>query len=88
MFAKLASNLMGTALPFTLGEAHRGGGWAGWAHHAGTARDGSAPVSVWRLAAARKDDPRLHAARHGVHKLKTVRCCVLGWTAAWLGVGA
>ena len=72
MFAKLASNLMGTALPFTMGEAHGGGGWAGWAHHAGTARDGGAPVSVWRLACARKEDPRLHAARHGVQKLKTV----------------
>jgi hypothetical protein len=76
MFAKLAAVIGQPALPFTLGEQHAGGGWAGWAHYAGTAREGGAPVSVWRIASSRRDDPRLEAARHGVRKLKTV--CVRG----------
>ena len=85
MFAKLASNLMGPALPFTLGEAHPGGGWGGWAHYAATARDGGGPVSVWRIAAARTVDARLQAARHGVQKLKTVR---RGWVCMCVCVRA
>lgn len=73
MFNKLAA-LVGQApsFPYTLGDPHPGGGWCGWMHHAGTARDDGAPVSVWRLVAA-PGDPRLEAGRHGVRRLKTVR---------------
>ena len=73
MFGKIAALVGGApSFPYTPGDAHPGGGWAGWAHHAGAARDDGAPVSVWRLAAA-PGDPRLEAARHGVRKLKSVR---------------
>ena len=73
MFNQLAALVgQGPAFPYTVGDPHAGGGWAGWTHHAGTARDDGAPVSVWRLAAA-PGDPRLEAARHGVRRLKTVR---------------
>ena len=74
MFAKLTALVgAGSAFPYAVGDAHAGGGWAGWAHHKGTAKDGGAAVSVWRIAAPRADDPRLEVARNGVRRLKTAR---------------
>lgn len=78
MFNKLAA-LVGqaSAFPYTVGEARRGGEWAGWTHHAGGAKDDAgAAVSVWRIS-GRPGDARLELARHGVRKLKTVSLLLL-----------
>ena len=74
MFTKLAALALGQApaFPYTVGEALRGGEWAGWKLHAGVARDdSSSAVSVWRIS-GRPGDARLELARHGVRKLKMV----------------
>ena len=77
MFARLTALVSSAAaLPFELGEP-QGHGWGSWAHFRGTARADGVPVSVFRISAANKLDPKLVAARNGVKRLRMVG-------AAWL----
>lgn len=79
MFARLTALVSSaSALPFELGEP-QGHGWGSWAHFRGTARADGAPVSVFRIAAANKLDPKLVAARNGVKRLKMVRWAAWPW---------
>lgn len=73
MFGKLTSLIGGGyALPYNVGEPYSSS-WGCWTHHAGTSKDDQSPVSVFRIAARDKNDPKLVAARNGVKRLKLVR---------------
>ncbi len=77
MFGKLISSIAGGyALPFVMGEPYRTG-WGAWTHYRGTTKDETTQVSVFRISATSKNDPKLVAARNGVKRLKLV-CCAMG----------
>ena len=74
MFAKLTALVSsGPTFPYTLGEAY-GAAWGSWTHFRGKAKEDGAAVSVFKISAASKSDPKLQSARNGVKRLKTVRC--------------
>lgn len=72
-FAKLSSLVSGgSAFPYTLGDSF-GTAWGCWTHYAATHRDTGEAVSVFRIASARKSEPKMVAARNGVKCLRTLR---------------
>ena len=72
MFAKLSSFVGGgISLPFDLGEPHTSA-WGQWTHYQGTLKADGSPVSVFRISAMNKEDPKLGSARNGVKRLRTV----------------
>ncbi len=74
MFARLTALVSsGSGLPFELGEA-QSGTWGSWTHFRGTAKADGSPVSVFRISAQNKLDPKLVAARNGAKRLKMVSC--------------
>ena len=72
MFAKLSALVSsGPTFPYTLGEAYSTA-WGAWTHFRGKAKEDGAPVSIFKISAASKNDPKLQSARNGVKRLKTV----------------
>ena len=77
MFAKLSALVgSGPAFPYALGAQHTVA-WGSWTHFDGTVKDSGAAVSVFKMTAHSKTDPKLQAARNGVKRLKLVCCCFL-----------
>ena len=78
MFAKLSA-LVGSApaFPYVITGQHEVA-WGSWVHLDGTVKDTGVAVSVFKISAASKADPKLHAARNGVRRLKLV-CWWKGW---------
>ncbi len=73
MFAKLSALVSsGPTFPYTLGEAYETA-WGSWTHFRGKAREDGAAVSVFKISASSRSDPKLQSARNGVKRLKTVR---------------
>lgn len=72
MFARLTALVSSSSgLPFELGEPHRSA-WGTWTHYRATAKADGSAVSVFRVSAQSKQDPKLVAARNGVKRLKMV----------------
>ncbi len=83
MFAKLSALVSsGPTFPYTLGEAYETA-WGSWTHYRGKAREDGAAVSVFKISAGSRSDPKLLSARNGVKRLKTVRDCAQ-WVPASL----
>lgn len=61
----------GSSLPFELLEPFPTA-WGAWTHYKATAKTDGSPVSVFKIAATNKSDPKLVAARNGVKRLRTV----------------
>ena len=79
MFARLTALVSsGSSLPFDLGEP-LGSTWGAWAHFRGTAKADGSPVSIFRISAQSKQDPKLVAARNGAKRLRMV--------GVWTGTG-
>ena len=78
MFAKLSA-LVGSspAFPYAVGAQHTVA-WGSWTHFDGTVKDSGVAVSIFKVTAESKTDPKLQAARNGVKRLKLVRSCSLG----------
>ncbi|GAB4824254.1 hypothetical protein N2152v2_011300 [Parachlorella kessleri] len=73
MFARLTALVSsGSSLPFELGEP-LGSTWGAWAHFRGTAKADGSSVSVFRISAQSKQDPKLVAARNGAKRLRMLR---------------
>ena len=62
----------GYQFPFNVGEAY-GSSWGAWTHYNGDSKEDGTPVSVFRISAANKEDPKLVAARNGVKRLRMVK---------------
>lgn len=76
MFARLTALVSsGSSLPFELGEPFPSS-WGAWTHYRATAKADGSAVSVFRVSAAAKQDPKLVAARNGVRRLKMVGAAV------------
>ena len=74
-FAKLSSLVSGgPVFPYTLGDAYSSS-WGSWTHFQGTHKETGAAVSVFRVASASKEEPKMVAARNGVKRLRTVCGC-------------
>ena len=77
MFARLTALVgSGPGLPFDLQEAHPSA-WGPWTHYRATMKADGSAVSVFKVWAHTKDDPRLMAARNGVKRLRMVRVLLL-----------
>lgn len=73
MFAKLSAFVSSApTFPYSTGASY-GTAWGCWTHHAGTKKDDSSEVSIFRISAQNKEDQKLQAARNGVKRLKLVR---------------
>ena len=84
MFAKLTALVSsGPTFPYTLGEAYRAA-WGSWTHFRGKAKEDGAAVSIFKISAASKSDPKLQSARNGVKRLKMVRCHKRRQALFWL----
>ena len=78
MFAQLSALVRSApAFPYTLGTQYSTA-WGSWAHYEGTAKEGSAAVSIFRISAVSKSDAKLQAARNGIRRLKLVRVWLPG----------